>query len=291
MKIPLKTLDSGFSMPVYGLGTWMMGGRRDPDPNNDDDADINAVKAAIEAGVTHIDTAEIYAAGHSEELVGEAIKDYERKKLFIATKAQNTSLNYDGVLRAAENSLERLGLQYVDLFIAHAWSELAPVADVMRAMDRLMDEGTIKNIGVSNYNSAGIQSAMKTVNHQITSNQVHYNVVSREPERDGLLHFCQKNDVLLVAWRPVEKGNLLRNPPQLLQELADKYDKTPAQIAINWLISQPNVVTLSKTRNPDHLKDNLGAIGWTLEEEDIERIRNRYPGQRDISDTVPLAGE
>jgi len=278
-------------MPVYGIGTWMMGGHREADENNDDEADIAGIRAAIEAGVTHIDTAEIYAAGHAEEIVGQAIVGYDRQELFIASKARNTSLTYDGVLKAAEGSLERLGVEYLDLYIAHQWSQLAPVADIMRALDRLRDEGLIKNIGVSNYNTAGLQSALKSVNHPITSDQVHYNVISREPEKDGLLKFCQNNDIMLVAWRPIEKGNLLDNPAELLKQTAEKYQKTPAQVAINWLISQENVVTLSKTRNPKHLQENLGALGWQLEPEDIELIRRQYPKQREISDTVPLDGE
>jgi diketogulonate reductase-like aldo/keto reductase len=122
--------------------------------------------------------------------------------------------------------------------------------------------------------------------NKLVCNQVHYNVQYREIEDKGVLKHCQENDVMLVAWRPLQKGILPQS--ELLEALAKKYDKTPAQIAINWLVSQENVVTLSKTSNPEHLKENLGSIGWSMELEDIERIRKEFPDQQMVSDAVPL---
>ena len=101
-----------------------------------------------------------------------------------------------------------------------------------------------------------------------------------------MLKHCQENDVMLVAWRPLQKGILPESA--LLEELAKKYDKTPVQIAINWLISQDNVVTLSKTSNLDHLEENLGAFGWSMEAEDVELVRREFPDQQMVSDAVPL---
>lgn len=292
MQIPQKQLKNGFEMPVYGLGTWQMGGRRERDPDNDDAGDIQGIRNAIDNGVTHIDTAELYAAGYSEILLGKAIEGYDRAKLFIASKARDTSLTHDGILRAVEGSLERVGTDYFDLYMSHQWSIHAPVEEVMKALNRLKDEKVIRHIGVSNYNTAGLKHAMSVSNHPIVANQVHYNVRAREPEVDGLLQFCQNNDVFLVAWRPLEKGAIAGDKtPAVLKEVAEKYKKTPAQVAINWLTSQDNVVTLSKTHRLEHLTENLGAIGWDLEAEDVERIREQYPGQITVSDTVPLAGE
>jgi diketogulonate reductase-like aldo/keto reductase len=117
---------------------------------------------------------------------------------------------------------------------------------------------------------------------------VHYNLEFREPERAGLLEYCQSNDIMLVAYRPIQRGLFGSNTPMLLEEMAKKYKKTPTQIALQWLLSQKNVVTISKTSHLEHLEENLGAIGWILEEEDIERLRKDYPGQKDVSDSVPL---
>ena len=146
----------------------------------------------------------------------------------------------------------------------------------------------IKHIGVCNFNKEHLAEAQSYTKNKIVCNQVHYNLMFREPEQDGLVEYCQNNDVFLSAWRPIGKGNLLEEIPLVAQEMCDKYKKTPAQIAINWLVSQPYVITLSKTRHPDHLNENLGALGWQMDSEDIEQLRKEYPNQQYISDAVPL---
>lgn len=115
MKIPTKKLKSGFEVPIYGLDTWQMGGRFERDLNNDDGADIRSIKNAIDLGVTHIDTAEKYAEGHAEELVGEAIKGYDRSKLFLVSKVGSNHLRFHDLLNSAKQSLKRLGVDYLDL--------------------------------------------------------------------------------------------------------------------------------------------------------------------------------
>jgi diketogulonate reductase-like aldo/keto reductase len=148
--------------------------------------------------------------------------------------------------------------------------------------------GLIKNIGVSNFTWQHLDQAQQLSKNKIVCNQVHYNLMFREPEKSGLLDYCQKNDIFLVAWRPVGKGNLLSDLPAVLKKMCDKYKKTPAQIAINWLITQDHVITLAKTRSIEHLKENLGAIGWQMESADIEELRKEYPGIQLVSDAVPL---
>src|SRR3989344_8387321 len=120
MIIPTKKLNNGFEMPVFGFGTWMMGGAFTQDPNNDDQADIQAIKTAIKFGITHIDTAEKYAGGHAEELVGEAIRNFARKKLFIVSKVSQTNLKYDDLIKSCQATLQRLNTSYLDLYLIHA---------------------------------------------------------------------------------------------------------------------------------------------------------------------------
>jgi len=286
MMIPTKKLKNGFELPVYGLGLWQMGGRLGAERSNDA-AEITAIEAAIEAGVTHIDAAESYGAGHAEELLGTAMKGYDRKKLIIATKVSAWNQSYDDLRRSCEASLKRLRTDYIDLYLLHRYPEAGiPIAETMRAMDELVAEGIVKNIGVCNLTPRRFAEAQKHTHNKLVCNQVHYNVQYREIEDAGVLQYCQANDVLLVAWRPVQKGSLPES--DLLTELAGKYHKTPTQVAINWLISQSNVVTISKTSTLDHLKENLGAIGWTLKPQDIERIRREFPDQKHVSDAVPL---
>ena len=120
------------------------------------------------------------------------------------------------------------------------------------------------------------------------ANQVHYNLIYREPEKSKLLEYCQKHDIFLVAWRPVEKGILGKFANPILDGICLKYKKTAVQIAINWLVCQKNVITLAKMVNRRHLEENLGSLGWQLEKEDIEKLRTDFPGQKSLSDAVRL---
>ena len=288
MNIPTKKLKSGFKMPVFGFGTWKVGGDVNYDPNNDDEADIKAIKAAIDMGITHIDTAEKYAEGHAEKLVAQAIKDYDRSKLFIVSKASPEHLKYDDLTKACKQSLERLQTDYLDLYLIHSPNPKIPIKETMKAMDFLLKEGLIKNIGVSNFSAERLGKAQSHTKNKIVTNQVHYNLIFREPERKGLLDYCQKNDIMFIAWRPLQYGILAEKGVKIVDEMCKKYNKTPAQIAINWLISQPNVVTLSKMRKIEHIKENLGAIGWQMDKEDIEKLRSDFPNQEDVSNSIPL---
>lgn len=288
MKIPTKKLKNGFQMPVFGLGTWQMGGREIHNPENDDKKDITAIQEAIKLGVTHIDTAEGYAEGYAEILIGKAINGYGRSKLFIVSKVRPEHLRYNGVLRSCEASLKRLKTDYLDLYLIHSPSLEVSIEETLRAMDKLVEQGLVKNIGVSNFKTERLIEAQKYTKNKLVVNQVYYNLVIREPEKEGLLKHCQYNDILLEAYRPVEKGALLTQPIPILEKLAKKYDKTPAQIAINWLISQKNVITLSKMSTIEHLKENLGAIGWQMESEDVESLRKDFPNQQEKSEVLPL---
>lgn len=286
MDIPVKTLKSGFSLPVYGLGTWQMGGRLERDTSNDE-AEIPAIKAAIEHGITHIDTAESYGNGHSEELVAQAIAGYDRSKLFIASKVSAWNQSYDGVLKACEASLKRLGTDYIDLYMPHRFPEPGiDIKDTMRALDRLKDEGLIRNIGFCNASVNRLKAAQDCTSNQIVCNQIEYSLQFREAEQLGVIKYCQENDIMIVAWGPLHKGTI--DQTGMLQELAEKYSKTPYQVAINWLLSQPNVVTIPKTTQVAHLEENLGAIGWELSAEDMERLTKDFPDQQFVSQRVSL---
>lgn len=284
--IPVKMLENGFSMPVYGLGLWGIGGRYERDVTEDTES-IEAIRYALSQGVSHIDTAEAYGDGHAEELLGRAIEDIDRGSLVISTKVASTHQGYDGTKNALYKSLERMRLDYVDLFLIHRLAEPGiSNEDTMRAIDELCDEGLVKNIGVCNLTPKRLEKVQSFTKHKIVYNQVHYNVQYREAEVYGLPQHALSHDYLLGAWRPVQKGSLPDS--ELLDSLADKYGKSHAQIAINWLVSQKNIVTLSKTSTPSHLLENLGALDFTMEENDIEKIRREFPDQKTVSDAVPL---
>lgn len=277
MYIETKKLINGFELLVFGFGTWAVGGRETRDLFNDDKADINAIKTAIELGITHIDTAEMYAAGHAEELVAEAIRGFDRSNLIIVTKVLPEHLHYDDLIDAVMKSLKRLKTDYIDIYLIHSPNPSIDIRETMEAMDYLVEKKYIRNIGVSNFNVEEFIEAQENTSNKIVCNQVYYNLRHREPVTDGSLEYAQKNDVMIVAWRPVEKGLFSRAKIDILEKLKEKYGKTGSQIAINWLISQDNVVTISKTRNIDHLKENLGALDWKMERYDMDLLTKNFP--------------
>jgi diketogulonate reductase-like aldo/keto reductase len=263
-----------------------MGGRWEAEADKDE-AEIKAIRAAIDNGITHIDTAEVYGAGHSEELVAQAIKGHDRSKLFIATKVAGHNQGYEGVHAALEASLERLGTDYVDLYLLHRYPE--PGIDIegtMRAMDELVKTGKVRNIGVCNMSVDRLKEVQKRTDNPIVCNQVHYSLACREIVERGVLKYCQQNGIAIVAWGPLQKGEL--EQADVLRMIARKHDKTPYQIALSWLMSQPGVVTIPKTSNIEHLEENLGAVGWQLPQEDMDNLTKNFPGQYIESDRVPL---
>ena len=277
--VEIKQSSPDFAMPVLGCGTWMMGGDIKKNPANDDEAEVRAIRRAIAKGVAHIDTAELYAEGHAETIVGKAIKRTERSQLFIASKVWSDNLRYDELIKSAINSLKRLDTEYLDLYYIHGPSRSIPLKETVEAMDALMRYGLIKNIGVSNFSVALMEEAQSYTKNKIVANQVHYNLVFRRPEVDGVLEYCQKNGIMLVAWRPLQEVVTMAQGVPLLEQLGWKYEKSLAQIALNWLVSQPQVVTISTMRTARHLQDNLNAVNWKMEGEDIERLRQELPAK------------
>lgn len=284
--IPVKQFRAGFALPVYGLGTWQMGGRWEADNSNDSN-EIKAIQNAIDRGVRHIDTAESYGAGHAEELLGQAIKGYDRSQLIIASKVSAQNQGYSALITSCEASLKRLNTDYVDLYMLHRYPEAGiDIKETMKAMDYLVESGKVKNIGVCNMSVNRLMEAQRHTKNPIVCNQVHYSLACREIIQRGVLDYCQKNDIAVVAWGPLQKGTL--ESAEILRELAKKYQKTPYQVALNWLMSQPAVVTIPKTTSLSHLEENLDAIGWSMSEEDMDDLTRNFPGQYFASDRVPL---
>ncbi len=258
-------------LPALGFGTWEIGGRFLPDYSRDREA-IEIIRLAVEKGIKLIDTAETYGGGHSEELVGKAVKDI-REKVFIASKVWPSHLRYDEVLKSLEGSLRRLGTDYIDLYQIHWPNPGIPLRETMKAMEKLFMEGKIRFIGVSNFCTRDLEEAMSYLSHtDIVSNQVLYNVRDRNIEEE-LLPFCKKNGITVIAYRPLGKGALLKEPYRSrLEEIGKKYGKTAVQVAVNWVIRHDNVIALVRTMNPQHLEELLGAVGWKMSGEDYDSV-------------------
>ncbi|MFH1395773.1 MAG: aldo/keto reductase [archaeon] len=272
-----KKLSTGFNLPVLGFGTWAMGGLKVKDTTHDKE-DINAIKTALKLGITHIDTAESYSQGHSEELVGEAINEFDRKTLFITTKVAPQNFHYDDLINSAKNSLKRLQVDYIDLYLLHSPNPEIPIEESMKAMDYLVEQGMVRNIGISNFSVDEMKKAQACTKNKIVTNQIDYSLLVRnkskyvEKMESEIIPYCQENDILVTAYKPLALGRLGKENFPLLKELAERYNKTPAQIALNWVISKKNIVAIFKSTNPEHIKENLGALGWKLEPEDVVKL-------------------
>ena len=277
-----KELSDSVKISVLGIGTWKMGGGLSADSTHDKE-EILAIKAAVRLGMTHIDTAELYGSGHAEELVGEAIREFKREELFITTKVKSENLRYMDLISAAKRSLKRLRTSYIDLYLIHSPNPDIPIEETMKAMDCLVENKLTRFIGVSNFSVEQIEEAQKHAKNKIIANQIEYNLLTRNRGQftndmeSKIIPYCQKNGILVITHRPLAKGELAKPGIRLLDEIAEKYGKTQAQIALNWLISKPNIVTIPKAVRIAHIEENLGATGWRLSKGDIHRLDYDFP--------------
>ncbi len=257
--------------PYLGMGTWGMGGTWERNPDNID-ASINALRTGLSLGLKIIDVAELYGGGLSEEIVGHAIAG-QRQNVYLISKVWKTNLRHDDVLRAVDGSLRRLDAKYIDLYLIHWPNHEILLSETMRAIEKLVDEKTVRAIGVSNFPPLLLEEAQHYLTHTtLSANEFEYNLLAREAEHD-VIPYCRAHDIDIIAYRPLSKGMLAQHTSALLEELAKKYTKTPNQIALNWIISQ-DMIAIPKSGNPTHIEENTGALGWKLSKEDIERLRS-----------------
>ena len=256
-----------FKVSDLALGTWMMGGGFWTPNHENDENDIKAIKRAIELGITTIDTAEMYGGGNAEELVGKAIKDFNRDDLFIITKVWPTHARYEDVLKSAKASRSRLGT-FIDLYLLH-WPSPTPICETMKAFEELVEEGVVRFIGLSNFKPEGIERANECLKkNEITAVENHYSLLDRSDE--DTLDYARKKGLAYFSYTPLEKGRVAKL--KVLEEIGKKYGKTPVQVALNWYISIDVMVPIVKASNLKHLEENAGAMGWKLSKEDFEAI-------------------
>jgi diketogulonate reductase-like aldo/keto reductase len=259
---------TGRMVPEIGVGVWRYGGGVEP------------LQKAIELGATLIDTAEAYG---TEDVVGQAIKNI-RDQVFVATKVSGSHLRHDEVLKAADASLRKLDIACIDLYQIHWPNSLVPIADTMRAMETLVDRGLIKHIGVSNFSTSELRDAQAVMKkYPIVSNQVLYNLNRRQIESE-LLPFCQANHVTIIAYTPLDSGHLAKasalsahpERAEVLELVARQVHKTLAQVALNWCISQPGVITIPKSDKASRVAENCEASGWHLSAEQVQLLNSAF---------------
>lgn len=258
-------------IPKIGFGTWTIGGQGTADLARDEQS-MAALRSALELGYTHFDTAEGYASGHAEELLGRAIREMgvSREALFITSKVSPNHLRYEHVLRACENSLRRLDMDYIDLYLIH-WPRLGmKLEETFRALNQLVQAGKVRNLGVSNFNLKLFKRAAALSETSLLTNQVSYSVPDQTVVNNGVLAYCQQNDILLTAYSPVKRRNIKSNP--VLLAIARSRGMTPQQIALAWLTTQPRVIAIPMSFNPQHQADNLRAADLILSATEMEQL-------------------
>jgi diketogulonate reductase-like aldo/keto reductase len=262
------TLYNGERIPRIGLGTWRMGGESSPDHTRDAEM-VNLIRSAIDIGYRMIDTAEMYAGGHTESLIGQAIRGFNRSELFIMTKVWHTQLRYKDTIESLHGSLRRLDTDYVDLFLIHWPNPSIVLEETFQAMNELASQGKARHLGVSNFDLSNLKRARALASPALANLQVRYSLTQRTPSKNGVLAYCQENDIVLTAYSPI-KGGLLSRP--LVREIAEKYRVSPARVALNWLVRQPKVNAIPMSTNTEHLEDNLEAVDLKLQTEDVEAL-------------------
>lgn len=275
--IPTVRINDELSLPVLGLGTWGMGGNYRPDSSSDRYW-IDAISMAIEMGITHIDTAAMYGSGHTERLIGEAIRQFDRKKLFITTKVAGNKLQFADVLRSAEASCRRLKTDHIDLFLIHWPNPAIPLGQTMSAINKLAEDQLIRWFGVSNFPVNLMREAELFSELPLITNQVEYNLFTRNNGRYNtqieteIIPYCLKKGISITAWRPLMKGDATNLQHPIMEALSKKYDKTAFQIALNWLIQKPLMLTIPKMSQKTHIQQNIEALHFRMEEADYRQL-------------------
>jgi diketogulonate reductase-like aldo/keto reductase len=262
-------LPGGETVPALGQGTWMMAERRSRRAE-----EIAALHAAVDAGMTVIDTAEMYADGAAEALVGEALNG-RRREIFLVSKLLPQNASRRGTVAACEASLRRLQTDRLDLYLLH-WRGRIPLAETLEAFDTLKRDGKIRHWGVSNFDVDDMEElvALKALSgSSVATNQVLYNLTRRGVEHD-LLPWCRARGISVMAYSPLEQGRLLTN--KTLNALADRLNATSAQIALAWILRQPGVLAIPKAGHPDRVRENRRAVDVHLAADDLAALDRTF---------------
>jgi 2,5-diketo-D-gluconate reductase B len=238
---------------------------------------LTALQAALETGYTHFDTAESYADGHAEELIGQAVRESNTKRdeVFITTKVSPEHLAHKDVIKACENSLHRLDMDYIDLYLIHWPSRsISKLDEAFPALNRLVHDGKVRHLGVSNFNLKWLERSQELSETPIITNQVPYSLPDKSYLENGVIEYCQQNDILITAYSPVKFRSIDVN--KTLGEIAKAHSATTYQIALAWLVMQPRVITIPMSHNPEHIRENFEAAEIELSEEEMSQLSDAW---------------
>ena len=254
MTVPTKTLPSGAELPALGLGTYDLG-----------DHTADSVRAALDAGYAHIDTAEGY---HNEAAIGDALAEYDRDEVFLTSKVLAKNLNYESVIESCEASLDRLGTDYLDLYLIHWPNPAISLRETLQAMAELHDRGLVRDVGVSNFSAYQLSCAHHVADVPIAVNQIEYHPWFQRPD---LVGYCHESDTVIEAAAPLARTAVFDD--EVVADLAETYDKHPAQVVLRWALDN-DVVALPRSATPEHVRANAD-LDWELDAADRRRLDGR----------------
>lgn len=258
---------AGKMVSPIGIGTWHIGGGQDAD-RSDDDAGVAAIRLGLGRGMNLVDTAEMYGAGHTEELVGRAIAGIDREELCIISKVWHNHLRRRDVLSSAKASLSRLGLKYMDLYLVHWPNPEIDIKETIGAMEELVDLGIVRHIGVSNFGVAELEGAMAACRkYEIEANEIKYSLAEKGCERD-IIPFCEKNGIRVIAYTPLAKGSV--GGIKAVAEVAVEEGRTPVQVALNYLMRRS--IPIPKASSGRHWDEIAGAMDWRMDDAHYARL-------------------
>ena len=260
-------LPGGEAVPALGIGTWMMGERSGARAQ-----ETESVRLGIELGLTLVDTAEMYGDGACESFLGETLAGL-REKVFLVSKVYPHNASRAGVMAACERSLKRLKTDSLDLYLLH-WRGGVPLEDTIAGFETLKQMGKIRHWGVSNFDTDDMEELWDTPGGDACAvNQVLYNLTRRGPEWD-LLPWLEAHGVPLMAYSPIEQGRI--HTEGALTAIAAKHDVKPFQVALAWVLRNPNNIVIPKASRPEHMRDNAGARAIKLDGEDLAALDKAF---------------
>lgn len=276
----MKTKSGKELFPV-GIGTWLISGSYTLDESQkyrgaapvygNEETEIEALRYSVSKGQNHFDCAELYGAFYTDEVVGRAIAGLNREDIYIADKLWKTSVGAGQVRPTVQKMLEKLGTDYLDMLYIHSpWKEV-DWKQAIPQIDELIDEGAVREFGVSNFTIDDMKVAQEIAKHPITANQVHYNVLNKSEVSEEFRQFCAQNNIQIVAYQPVKRREVLAN--EAVQRIAKSHNASPAQVALAWLIAK-GTLPIPKATQKAHIDENVAAAELQLSAEDVAELDN-----------------